>query len=222
MSAQSARPPLFITFEGIEGSGKTTQIARLAARLEQSGRSVLLTREPGGCPVADAIRSVLLRPDHAGMVPRSELLLYAAARAQHVEEVIRPALDAGRWVLCDRFADATLAYQGFGRGLDSALIEQVNRLSTQGLVPDLTLLLDLPAADGLARARDRNALRAGANDDRFEREEMAFHHRVRNGYLRLAEGNPRFRLIEARHAPEQVEKLVAAAVDPFIAGFADP
>jgi len=217
MAARSVRDSFFITFEGIEGSGKSTQIARLASRLQEAGRPVVVTREPGGCRVADAIRSILLSPEHAGMVPRAELLLYAAARAQHVEEVIRPALAAGRWVLCDRFVDATLAYQGYGRGLDPALIEQLNLLATGGLMPDLTLLLDLPAEDGLSRARERNALRPESNDDRFEREAMDFHRKVRDGYLRLAEGESRFRRIEAGHSPERVQELVAAAVSSFIA-----
>lgn len=209
-------PPLFMTFEGIEGSGKTTQIERLALILEKSGRQVVLTREPGGCLVADAIRSVLLDPKYAGMVPRAELFLYAAARAQHVEEVIRPALDAGRWVLCDRFADATLAYQGSGRGLDGNLVGRVNQLAAGDLVPDLTLLLDLPAETGLFRARERNAQRSGPPDDRFEREALEFHRRVRNGYLTLARENPRFRLIDARPEPDRVGEQILQSVEEFV------
>ena len=140
---------MFITFEGIEGSGKSTQIRLLADTLRAGGATVLLTREPGGCPVADRIRAVLLDAENRAMVAMTELMLYAAARAQHLAEVVRPALAAGAIVLCDRFSDATRAYQAFGRGLPRETVEQLNQLACDGLAPDLTLLLDCDTATGL-------------------------------------------------------------------------
>ena len=205
---------LFITFEGIEGCGKTTQLRHLAERLEAAGHAVLTTREPGGCPIADAVRGILLDSANRDMAPRTELLLYAAARAQHVEEVIRPALAAGRTVLCDRYCDATLAYQGYGRGLDLELIAELNRIASGGLVPDLTLLLDFPAEKGLARARARNAGNDGPDEGRFEAESLAFHRRVRDGYLQLAAAHERFRLVDARGERDEVARRVAGAVLP--------
>ncbi len=205
---------LFITFEGIEGCGKTTQIRLLAERLRRNGLELLVTREPGGCPIADAIRSILLHPDSRALVPRAELLLYAAARAQHVDEVIRPALARGTLVLCDRFIDATVAYQGGGRGLDPALIASLNTLATDGLLPDLTLLLDMPAEEGLQRARQRNT--ATPEEDRFEREELAFHCRVRDEYLQLARQHSRFMVIDAVGAVEVVAARIATAVDAVL------
>jgi len=201
----------FITFEGIEGCGKTTQIRLLAERLRQGGLEVVVTREPGGCPIADAIRSILLDPCNSALVPRAELLLYAAARAQHVAEIIRPALTRGGLVLCDRFTDATVAYQGFGRGLDAACIDSLNAMATDGIVPDLTILLDMPAEEGLRRARRRNTLTP--EEDRFERESLAFHHRVRAAYLQLAREQKRFVVIDADGSIETVAQRVAATVD---------
>jgi dTMP kinase len=202
---------MFITLEGIEGSGKSTQLRRLADYLRQRGKTVLTTREPGGCPIADAIRQILLHPANTAMVPRAELLLYAAARAQHVAEVIRPALERGEVVLCDRFLDATMAYQGYGRGLDLPLIEELNRLATGGLLPDLTLLLDMPAEEGLRRARRRNDLSA-TEEGRFEAEALEFHRRVRSGYLELAGRQRRFRVIEASGAQDEVGRRIWDAV----------
>jgi dTMP kinase len=208
----------FITFEGIEGSGKTTQLALLAERLRRRGLRVLTTREPGGCPIADAIRRILLDPANHGMVPRAELLLYAAARAQHVAEVIRPALTAGQLVLCDRFTDATLAYQGYGRHLDIALIETLNEIAAEGCRPDLTLLLDMAEDSGLERALQRNACQDLAAEGRFEQETRAFHGRVRKGYLELARQQPsRFRIIDARGSIEEVEARIAVVADAFLA-----
>lgn len=212
----NSQMPLFITFEGIEGTGKTTQIGHLAQRLRNQGRQVLVTREPGGCPIADAIRGILLDPASVGLVPRAELLLYAAARAQHVEEVIRPALQAGQTVLCDRFADATLAYQGHGRGLDLALIGDLNRLAAGCLVPDLTVLLDLPETEGLRRAQRRNHLLALDHEDRFERESLEFHRRVRQGYLGLARREPRFHIVDAEGTEAEVTERIAVTVDAFL------
>ena len=208
----------FITLEGVEGSGKSTQIRILAEHLQARGVRVLTTREPGGCPVADAIRAILLDPANRQLVPRAELLLYAAARAQHIEEVIRPALQAGVTVLCDRFADATTAYQGGGRNLDASLVAQLNAVATAGLRPDLTLLLDFPAELGLTRARHRNACLAQLHEGRFELEELAFHQRVRAAYLTLAAAEERFRVIDASGAPAQVSSRLLAAVDTFLAG----
>ncbi len=207
----------FITFEGIEGCGKSTQLQRLAARLRTAGEVVLVTREPGGCAIADALRALLLDSANSAMAPTTELLLYAAARAQHVAEVIRPALDAGRIVLCDRFSDASLAYQGYGRGLDRPLIGELNRVATNGLVPDLTLLLDFPAEEGLARARRRNAGSDGPDEGRFEAESLAFHRRVRDGYLELAATGPRFRTIDARGDLATVAARIDAALTPLLA-----
>jgi dTMP kinase len=205
---------LFITFEGIEGCGKTTQIRLLAERLRRSGLKVLATREPGGCPIADAIRSILLHPGSSALVPRAELLLYAAARAQHVDEVIRPALSGGSLVLCDRFIDASVAYQGGGRGLDPSLIASLNTLATDGILPNLTLLLDMPAEEGLLRARRRNA--SAPEEDRFERENLDFHRRVRSSYLQLARQHERFMVIDATGSVEAVAERIGAAVEAVL------
>ncbi len=207
----------FITFEGIEGSGKTTQIQRLGTSLEAAGHQVLLTREPGGCPIADQVRSILLHPDNAKMVPRTELLLYAAARAQHVEEVVKPALEKGQIVLCDRFTDATLAYQGEGRGLNRELIIQLNRLAAGDCTPDLTLLFDLPVEIGLGRARQREIDQQDSSEGRFEREALEFHRRIRHGYLSLAAAEPeRFRTIAAEQTPEQIAVRIVELIAQFL------
>jgi len=212
----------FITFEGIEGSGKSTQIRRLHNYLTARGQTVLATREPGGCAIADAIRAILLDPSNQAMTARTELLLYAAARSQHVEQIIRPALAAGTTVLCDRFFDATSAYQGGGRGLDQALIETLNGLATGGLCPDLTLLLDFTAEDGLQRARQRNYDNNLLDEGRFELEALDFHRRVRQSYLQLAESEPRFRIINATGSADEVAGRIAEAVEAFIVGRSRP
>lgn len=207
----------FITFEGIEGSGKTTQIQQLAQQLRQRGYQVLQTREPGGCQIADQIRSILLHPDNAAMVSRAELLLYAAARAQHVEEIVQPALNAGMIVLCDRFTDATLAYQGDGRGLDRNLIKQLNQLAAGDCNPDLTLLFDLPVEIGLGRALQRESLQQDSSEGRFERETLDFHQRIKNGYLALAAAEPeRFEILDADQPPEQIGRQITAIVENFL------
>ena len=184
---------MFITFEGTEGSGKTTQIGRLVKELSEANYSVQSTREPGGTTVGDQIRSILLNPLNERLFPTSELLLYAASRAQHVREVIVPALKNGEIVISDRFADASVAYQSYGRNLNLTLIAQLNRIATDGLVPDLTFLLDLPVEIGLQRAsHSRGTL------DRIEREKLEFHRRVQTGYLSLAEEAPdRIRVVDA-------------------------
>lgn len=183
----SRRRGLFLTFEGPEGSGKTTQASLLAAAFRKAGRDVVLTREPGGTAIGERIRALLLSPASQGMTPLCELLLYEAARAQHVEEVIRPALRRGAVVVCDRFSDASLAYQGGGRGLETALVERLNRIATADLVPDATFLLSAPLRTGLNRARRKRGPRGG---DRLERESVAFHRRVAAAYRRLAERLP--------------------------------
>lgn len=207
----------FITFEGIEGSGKTTQIKWLTERLQQQGHKVLQTREPGGCPISDQIRSILLHPDNAAMVSRAELLLYAAARAQHIEQIVRPALQCGDVVICDRFTDATLAYQGNGRGLDCDLINQLNRLAAGDCRPDLTLLFDLPVTTGLGRARQRETQQQDSSEGRFEREQLDFHQRIRDGYLAMAKAEPeRFKIVDAAQPAPQVCQQVSKIVDNFI------
>ncbi len=213
---------MFITFEGIEGSGKSTQIVLLANYLKSHGKRVTLTREPGGTPIGDQIRKILLDPENKALDPMAELLLYAAGRAQHLSEVILPALADGSIVLCDRFSDATLAYQGYGRGVDRKMIQDLGRIVTAGMRPDLTLLLDIDAAEGLARARGRNNSRGLDAEARFENEEIAFHKRVRQGYLALAEQEPeRIRMVDASPAPDRVKmeirKIIAA-----VFGIAEP
>lgn len=179
----------FITFEGIEGSGKSTQITMLCEALQQHGCSVVQTREPGGCDIADQIRGILLHPQNSALQPTAELLLYAAARAQHVSEIIRPALDRNQLVLCDRYTDATIAYQGAGRGLDHRLITELNIVATQDTKPDLTILIDLPAETGLNRALSREAALQDSSEGRFEREAIVFHQKVRDAYLALAKSD---------------------------------
>lgn len=208
---------LFITFEGIEGSGKSTQLALLAEWIrEEHGTAPVLTREPGGCPISDQIRSTLLDAANDGMDERTELLLYAAARAQHMAEVIQPALEAGKFVLCDRFTDATIAYQGYGRNLSTELIEELNSLATNGIEPDLTFLLDFPPVLGVDRARKRNASSSGPNEDRFEQENLAFHNRVRIGYLAIEQKFRRIRKVDATGTIEEVADRIRKITAAFI------
>ncbi len=195
----------FITLEGVEGSGKSTQ-ARLLA--ETLGPDTLLTREPGGTALGRGVRHLLLDHAHAGMAPAAEVLLFFADRAQHVSEVLRPALRAGRNVVCDRYVDSSLAYQGHGRGLPLDLIHAVAELATGGLRPDITLLLDLPVEDGLGRVRARG------EPDRLDAEELAFHRRVRDGYLSLAAAEPaRFARVDAAGDEAEVARRVRAALE---------
>ena len=175
----------FVTFEGIEGSGKTTQVRRLSEYLKERGVPHRVTREPGGTPLADEIRSLLLSPREEPVFPETELLLYEAARSQHVRGVILPALISGQAVLCDRFYDATTAYQGFSRGIEGPRVEWLNAFASGGLSPDLTFLLDVSPEDGAARIRGR-----GTRPDRIESESFEFHRKVREGYLRLQASDP--------------------------------
>lgn len=194
---------MFITFEGPEGSGKTTQVRRLGEWLRARGKNVVVTKEPGGTPLADRIRAILLDPQST-MDALTELLLYAASRRQHVVEVLRPNLERGAIVLCDRFTDATLAYQGFGRLLDLDKLRMLNDWVTSSLRPDLTMLYDIEENVGLARAHSRNEATAN-NEGRFEAEDLRFHRRVREGYLVMAGAEPdRFAMIDANGSIEEV------------------
>ena len=196
--------PRFVSLEGGEGAGKTTVLAALRAALEQAGGEVVVTREPGGTPLAEQVRALLLQPGAEAPTAEAELLLMFAARAQHVHEVVRPALARGAWVLCDRFTDSSYAYQGAGRGLDPALIEVLER-SVVGIRPALTLLLDLDVAAGRARIRGRDP-----RPDRIERERDAFFERVRAAFLARAAAEPaRFHVVDASRP---VEAVVADAV----------
>lgn len=179
----------FITFEGGEGAGKSTQIRRLAERLEAEGVPVVVTREPGGTPTAESIRHVLLSGLAEELGPDGEAVLFAVARADHVERVIRPALRAGRWVLCDRFTDSTRVYQGVGGGADAAMLDALERVAVGRTRPDLTVILDVPVKVGLARARMRQA-EAGGDADRFERDDSEVHEARRRAYLAIARADP--------------------------------
>jgi len=204
----------FITFEGGEGVGKSTQIRRAAAWLAAAGVDVVLTREPGGTPRAELLRRILLEPADEPMPQSCELLLMFAARASHLANLIEPAVARGAWVLCDRFTDATYAYQGGGRGLPAAEIDALVRIVHPQRQPDLTVLLDAPVAVGMARARDRNG---AGGPDRFESERAEFFERVRQTYLQRAAQEPaRFRVVDASGELERVESSVRAALQPLL------
>jgi dTMP kinase len=208
---------LFITFEGVEGSGKTTQIQRLKKYLDRKGIPCKVTREPGGCPIGEKVRKILLNPDHREMVPLSELLLYEAARAQHVKEVIEPFLKKRGVILCDRFSDATIAYQGYGRKIDLRWIERLNHFSSRGIKPDVTFLLDCPSDVGLKRALKRNRTLKQEKEERFEKEKIQFHQRVRKGYLALAKKEPRrVKVIDTRQGEDNVFNKIRKTVDKLI------
>ena len=201
----------FVTFEGGEGSGKSTQVARLAARLRGHGIEPLVTREPGGTPLAEGIRVLLLDPQ-VRPVPLAEALLMEAARAQLVGTLVEPALQAGRVVLCDRYDDSTLAYQGAGRGLDARMLATLNAWATRGRRPDLTLLFDLAPGAGLERR-----MRAGGDTNRLDREPADFHSRVRERYLELAAAEPaRWRVLDAALPPDELEVRVWEIVSPRV------
>ncbi len=201
----------FITLEGGEGVGKTTNLEFVRGLIEDAGKRLRVTREPGGTPLAEKIRELLLDPAHKGMAPDCELLLMFAARAEHIDKLIRPALEAGEWVLCDRFTDATFAYQGAGRGLSKTRILELEAMVQGGLRPDLTLLLDVPVEIGLQRASDRS------EPDRFEQEARDFFERVRQGYLERAAAEPeRFRVIDASRPLPEVQQRIREALAPLL------
>ena len=206
----------FITFEGIDGSGKSTQLRLLADFLDQAGYDVLLTREPGGTPVGNRLRAALLDA-HEEVDPLTELLVFAADRAQHVRRVLRPALEAGRVVFSDRYADATAAYQGAGRGFSPELIAEIIQLATEGLKPDLTVLFDLSIEDSTARTQRRgNGAQRG---DRLDAENDDFHERVRAAYLQLAQAEPdRIKIVNTNQPLELTHQRVKEIVIPFLAG----
>jgi dTMP kinase len=209
---------LFITFEGIEGSGKTTQVQLLRNYLEGKGYPCHVTREPGGCRIGDSIRDILMDSGNEDLAPLSELYLIMANRAQHVMEVIEPILRDHRVLLCDRFHDATVAYQGFARGVDLELIRKLNQTVTKGLKPDLTILLDCPVDIGLTRARDRLAAEnVSLKEGRFEGERADFHRRVRDGYLTIAKAEPhRVKVVDGSGDQGTVEKEVRQLVNPLL------
>jgi dTMP kinase len=208
------RSGIFITFEGGEGAGKSTQIRRLADRLRRRGHDVLVTREPGGSPGAEAVRYVLLSGMAESFGVRMEAILFAAARNDHVEEVIRPALESGAIVLCDRFVDSSRVYQGVTGNLEPDYIEALQRIATNGVMPDLTFILDLPAEIGLGRARKRGG---NAAPDRFEREEIDTHEKRRQAYLDIAAAEPdRCRVIEAEQPEDDIAEQIFTLVDAAI------
>jgi len=201
----------FISFEGIEGTGKSTQAKLLYNYLREKGADVILTEEPGGTQISVKIREVLLSVEHKEMSPLTELLLYNASRAQHIQEVIMPALDKGAIVITDRFTDSTLAYQGYGRGLDLQLIDSIDLLATGRLKPDITLLLDLDVQTGLKRNRGIN------KTDRLELEDVPFHERVRNGYHMLAAKEPgRIKLIHASKSIEEIHREIIRIISDLL------
>ncbi|MEA2514481.1 MAG: dTMP kinase [Thermomicrobiales bacterium] len=198
---------IFIVFEGPEGSGKTTQARRLATRLSAQGRDVVLTREPGGTPIGEQVRTILLDQTNCAMLPETEALLYSAARAQHVGDVIRPALERGAVVICDRFADSTLAYQGGGRGLSMDDLRAIQRLATGGLTPTLRILVDLPVEVGLRR-------RFGVEDEvnRLDVAGIEFHRRVRSAYLEMAALDQSWIVIDGDDSVDVVEERIVQTV----------
>jgi len=205
------KPGSFITFEGIEGAGKSCNISYAETLLKKSGKSLLLTREPGGTPLGESLRELLLGHQHDGMSFKAELLLMFAARAQHLDSKILPAIERGEWVICDRFTDATYAYQGGGRHLDIAAISTLETLVQGKCRPDLTILLDLPVSLGLERAGKRSL------PDRFEREKHDFFERVRTAYLEIAARDPqRVKVVDASLSLEQVQQQIKAVLSPFL------
>ncbi len=206
---------MFITLEGIEGSGKTTLLQNLKAHFQTQGKKVLLTREPGGSALGQNLRSIVLNQD-SKISSQAELFLFLADRAEHINAVIKPALDKGEVVLCDRYIDSTMAYQGFGRGLDLAMLGKLNYFATQGLLPKLTFLLDLEVEQGLTRARTRNK-----NEDlvqkegRFEAEDINFHAKIRQGFLTLAKENSRIKILDASKIADEVAKDAFEIISKF-------
>lgn len=207
----SPQKGIFISFEGIEGTGKTTQARFLAERLTAEGFEVVLTREPGGTAIGDRIREILLMPDHKDMAYITELLLYNAARAQHLAQKILPSIQEGKVVITDRFTDSTIAYQSYARGIGRNLINSIDAIATCGMRPDLTVLFDLDVEAGLRRNR------AAEKVDRFELEDIEFHRRVREGYLRIAKAEPgRVKVVDASGQPEEIGSEVWKIVKQFM------
>jgi len=207
---------LFITFEGMDGSGKTTQMHRLAARLRAAGRDVLETAEPGGPPIGMKIRRILLDQAHQELSPTSELLLYFAARAQNVDEWIRPAREAGRIILCDRFTDSTLVYQGRGRGLGADNVLTLDRIACRGLKPDLTILVDIDVETSLERARSRNTVTTTC-ETRMDEQSLEFHRTVYRAYHELAAEEPeRIRIVDGRAGMDDIEASIWEIVRPHV------
>ena len=201
---------LFITFEGGEGSGKTFQARALCRRLAKLDIPVLLTHEPGGTLIGERLARWLKRAQNIGINPYTELLMFNASRSQLVADVIRPALNDGKVVICDRYTDSTIAYQSYGRGLKLSVVESINSLATQGLTPGLTVMLDLPVEEGLARKKDSRL-------DRFEQENLAFHIRVRDGYLRMAADEPqRWLVIDAAQPKEKITQIIWQRVSQLL------
>lgn len=211
--------PVFITLEGGEGSGKSTQIKRLSQELDARGIDHIMTREPGGCQSALDIRKLLVEGDPDRWDGLSELLLYNAARHEHLRRVIRPALREGKWVLCDRFSDSTIVYQSLARGIPRDVAEYITMLIVQGTMPDVTLLLDIDPTEGLKRAKGP---RLGFNEDRFEKESLEFHQKLRQGFLDMAKEHPqRFRMIGAFQSEDAVhEDIITALGDKLLRGTA--
>lgn len=202
---------LFITLEGGEGAGKSTQSRRLKSALESAGRDVVLTREPGGTPEAEKIRDLLVQRDGGNWTPMAECLLFFAARQMHVETLIKPALAAGKIVICDRFTDSTIAYQGYGHGFDISTIQQVAKLSLGDFKPDLTFILDLPVADGLARSLKQKDMAGGKEntEDRFEKLKIDFHEKLRQGFLTIAKHEPsRCVVVDAGGSADDVYNVI--------------
>jgi len=201
---------IFISFEGSEGSGKSTQARLLSDWLRTQGISTILTREPGGTPIGERIREVLLSPDHREMDPITELFLYLASRRQHIKELIEPSLKEGKIVITDRFSDSTMAYQGYGRGLDLSLIESLNRTATGGLSPDLTIVLDVDVREGLSR-------NLGIKSDRLEIEDIEFHEKVRRGFIEIAKKEPkRVFIVETKNGIKKTHDEILAIVREWI------
>lgn len=198
---------IFISLEGVEGAGKSTQARLLADYISGLGYPVIQTHEPGGTPIAEQIRAIILNPQNTEMASLTELFLYLASRAQHVNELILPALSEGKIVVCDRFSEATIVYQGYARGIDINLLKQLNGIATDGLKPDITFVLDLDASIGFSR-------KAGSNLDRLERENSEFHNKVREGYLKIAEKEPeRIKVINAQDSLENIHNQIRRYVE---------
>ena len=211
------RQGLFVTFEGGEGTGKSTQIRLLADRLRRKGIDVLVTREPGGSPGAEAVRHVILSGAAEEYGTRMEALLFAAARNDHVEEIIRPALASGAVVLCDRFMDSSRVYQGITGNLEPAFVQNLERVAINGVIPDCTVILDIPAAEGMERAKRRAEEPGEQGLDRFEREELDTHEKRREAFLDIAAADPlRCRVVDASGTPEAIADKVFAIVEPLL------